>query len=67
MMKLTIHEIEGIVELAKTDPSMEKYLQDAKVYWILKGSPEGKRIFRERPETEQEAEFRIMHTRYGGI
>ena len=65
-MKLTIREIEGMVELGKTDPSMEKYLQDAKVYWVLKGSPKGKEIFRERPESIEEAEVRILHTRYGG-
>jgi hypothetical protein len=58
-------ELEGMDHLADSDLGMRDLLLQCREYYILKGSPTGPRIFREREETAAEAEHRIMNTRYG--
>jgi hypothetical protein len=57
-------EIEGMMELARTDPGMYELLAKAKVYYALKGKPSGPTIWAYKPNSEERRQT-LMNTPYG--
>ncbi len=64
MLLIQKDEIEGMIELAKTDAGMLDLLEKAKSYYALKGSPGGPSIWAYKLTAAEQRTLR-MNTTYG--